>query len=394
VVGTLTSDNHAFLYKRGKLKDLGATIPNEPWLNTSSAVAVNDSDEVVGHIDQFADVSVRELDAFLYKNGKMIVIAYGASDGDIGATVSGINNQGQVVGTYNPSNHYNVNAFLYRNGQLLDLGTLGGSFSSATGINGAGQIIGWADTSNATDAFLYQNGRMQAIGGKQSSYFIPAKINDHGEIAGFLEAQDGSSWHACRLFQTGTNAGVILSVDNLPVSASSVSTGINNGGEISGYCWIFAIGEGVRGIPFPGQVPAPTRINVRATPAGAIIGSQPNGVVGVIKAGPASAPRNPAILNDVTTPWWYVTFPSGVSGWVGQIVLGLTAPTQTGFIFKDEKMYDLSQIVPGWHINSANGVNDNKQIVCTAYRPGQTTLYALLLTLTGPGTPQITPIMP
>ena len=118
-------------------------------------------------------------------------------------------------------------------------------------------------------------------------------------------------------------AGLILSVDNLPVSASSVATGINNGGEISGYCWVFAIGESVMGIPFPGEVPATTRINVRRTPAGALIGTQPNGVVGVIKAGPASAPPNPAILNDVTTPWWNVTFPSGVSGWVGQIVLGI-----------------------------------------------------------------------
>ena len=145
------------------------------------------------------------------------------------------------------------------------------------------------------------------------------------------------------------------------------------------------------GIPFPGEVPATTKINVRSTPAGAVIGTQPNGVVGVIKAGPASAPANPAILNDVTTPWWNVTFPSGISGWVGQIVLALTAPTQTGFIFKDEKMYDLSQIVPGWQINSANGVNDNKQIVCTAYRPGQTTPYVLLLTFMGPGASQIMP---
>ena len=51
------------------------------------------------------------------------------------------NNAGQVVGrAYNSSS--SSHAFVYDNGQLRDLGSLGGNESSAYRINDAGQITG------------------------------------------------------------------------------------------------------------------------------------------------------------------------------------------------------------------------------------------------------------
>src|SRR6476646_8032593 len=152
--------------------------------------------------------------------------------------------------------------YIFRDGHMFTMPGLGGRNTFASGINNENQIVGISQNPQGVyDGFLYANGRMQSIGGKQSSNFTPIKINDHGELAGTLGDQDGNS-HACRLFQTGTNAGLILSIDNFPgsVFSSSVATGINNGGEISGYCWAFAIGESVMGIPFPGEVPATTKI--------------------------------------------------------------------------------------------------------------------------------------
>jgi probable HAF family extracellular repeat protein len=384
IIGTLAVNHHAFLYKNGEVTDLGlpaASYPNEVF--QTFGVALNDWDTLIGQVydPSGGDAGVYLLNAFIRKEGgKLTQFAFGwLTDGANPAIVHGINNSGTII--LQMGRELQETAHTYRDGQFYDLGTLqGGHSSTPYGINSAGQIVGTADTNQyITLAFLYSNGRMQVIGGSQSANFTPAKINDHGEICGRAYYKSRNSNYASRYLQ----GSLPIDIDTIPGSTRSDATGINNSGEISGYCVLgnasgtFATGASVMGIPFPGQVPPNSSINVRSTPAGTLVGAQLNGVVGVINAGPVSAPANPAILNGVTTPWWNVTFPSGVSGWVGQIVLGVEA--QTGFIYKDERMYDLSKIIPGWQITYAGGVNDNGQIACIGNRLGQTTNYALLL---------------
>ena len=99
---------------------------------------------------------------------------------------SGINDSGQVVGEAQTSSGYG-HAFLYSNGTMVDLGTLGGLESWAQGINASGQVVGASGDINndSTQAFLYSNGTMVDLGTLPGCGFASANaINDNGQIVG------------------------------------------------------------------------------------------------------------------------------------------------------------------------------------------------------------------
>jgi probable HAF family extracellular repeat protein len=127
------ADDHAFLYSGGRTVDLGTLGGNE-----SMALAINDAGQIVGHSTTASDV----VHAFLYSNGKITDL--GMPAGAVSSSALAINRAGQIVGEIeiNSSSH----AALYNGGVWTDLGTVAGATlgALATGINGAGQIVGQA----------------------------------------------------------------------------------------------------------------------------------------------------------------------------------------------------------------------------------------------------------
>ncbi len=108
--------------------------------------------------------------------------------------VNGVNANGEIVGWYVTSDSF-THAFsstLDDPGNLVDLGTLGGTYSVALGVNSQGEIVGQSTITpddSALHAFLYDGGAMVdlntlLVAGSGWSLLDATSINDQGWIVG------------------------------------------------------------------------------------------------------------------------------------------------------------------------------------------------------------------
>lgn len=168
---------HAFIWRNGVMSDVGAGIGTPPG-NNSLISAINDSGTAVG--------SASPGQVYVWKDG--VPTALG-----IAGQGSGINKSGAIVGTTQTgpiSQGGRFLAFLYRDGVMHTLGTLGGDESHAFAINDRGVVAGWSYTTpgtRATRGFIYKDGVMTALptlGGRDSTAI---DINSHGVVVGMAE---------------------------------------------------------------------------------------------------------------------------------------------------------------------------------------------------------------
>jgi probable HAF family extracellular repeat protein len=127
-------------------------------------------------------------------------------------------------GPHNPCVEHLYHAFLWSNGAMTDLGTLGGNFSQGRAINLSGQVVGSADTAAGSSSFLWNGTKMTALSGL-GAY----GINDSGQIAGSCSDSAGS--HAC------VDSGSTITALPTPSGLSGCGAiAINNNGQAAGNC--------------------------------------------------------------------------------------------------------------------------------------------------------------
>ena len=174
---------HAFLYSAGSMRDIGASLTRLP---NSFGYTINAAGQVAGvaydvaytapHAIFFDGTSVTELGTF----------------GGMGATPLALNDRGVIAGYLTTTNLLD-RAFVYQAGNLTDLGTLGGDYSYARGINNSNLVVGgsFVDSSNVVyHAFVWQGGLMQDLNNLLDAtgtgwILIEARgVNDQGQITG------------------------------------------------------------------------------------------------------------------------------------------------------------------------------------------------------------------
>ncbi|MEV0827309.1 hypothetical protein [Nonomuraea rubra] len=228
---TADGKTHGFVWHNGQTQDMGslggyAALPKDISLGV-----------VVGEF--------RVLDAGRTRRGQAFVVKKGEKrDLELtgGSEAEDVNKAGQVAGTHRrtegvglPAEKLTHRAFLWKDGTVKDLGTLGGDWSQARGLNERGQVVG--------ESALSENGVLQAgfVWSAESGMrriedgeglARPTAINNDGVIIGT---------HSCRIAYDTAYPSVwtdpAKAPARLPDPAGGVAitaNAINSKGEIVG----------------------------------------------------------------------------------------------------------------------------------------------------------------
>jgi probable HAF family extracellular repeat protein len=218
---------HAFQFKDGAVRDLGtlpgATGSQAQWINANGLIAgLSDNGEVDPTAPDFPQVR-----AVLWRHGQIMDL--GTLPGGYQSIANALNNRGQVIGiatndTPDPlallGAPTQTRAFLWQNGVMQDLGTLGGPDAIANLINDQGEITGPSFLAidpatgfpSAVHPFFWKNGHMSDIGSLGGTDSEPKAMNARGEVVGYSTLPGDSTqhpfhWKRGKLTDLGTLGG-------------------------------------------------------------------------------------------------------------------------------------------------------------------------------------------
>jgi probable HAF family extracellular repeat protein len=201
----------------------------------STAVDVNSAGYLIGYRQTHKDHMAARRRVFIYRDFQVIDLGtFGGEDGFVAA----INKAGRLVGTFSTEPHADYadhRGFLLDEKGLTDLGSLGGRMTTPTDLNDSDQVVGYAQVrSGERHAFLYRAGRLTDLGtlpGGTQSYAYA--INNLGQAVGTSDSSTGGAQRAV-LF----DRGAVRDLNRLIPSGTgwllSEARDINDAGQIVG----------------------------------------------------------------------------------------------------------------------------------------------------------------
>jgi probable HAF family extracellular repeat protein len=235
----------AVIWRNGAIRDLG-TLPEGGF--ESIAAAINDRGQTVGlAINTIPDPDSMvgigfQTRTFLWQDGAMKDLGTLGTGTDAQAIL--INEKGQVVG-WSYINSVPTNAclegFAFVTGSFIwdkengmrDLGSLGGTCTTASDINNHGQIVGFSNLPGdlSEHGFLWNNVSFQDLGGSLGGDFLgPFAINDSGEAVGFAFLPGDTIGHAV----LWKHVGDMADLGGVGADQCSYATSINAATQVVG----------------------------------------------------------------------------------------------------------------------------------------------------------------
>jgi len=239
---------HAFFWRKGTMTDLGTLGGPDSFVSVANHT-VSEKDVVAG----YSETSISDPNQenfcnpnftnnlvclpFIWENGVMTALpTLGGTNGQ----AFGINNRGQIAGQAEGPNPdpcspfaLEVKPVVWRGGQIQQvLPPFGGSAAVANAINDNGDAVGISGciTGNLY-AVMWRHGSpidLGSLGGAAGNFAFD--INNRGQVIGQSDLP-GDTLHHGFLWQNGAMADL----GNLPGLPTSQAAGINNQGQIVGF---------------------------------------------------------------------------------------------------------------------------------------------------------------
>ncbi len=201
------------------------TIIHHPESLFTNADGVNDKGYVVGG---YIPVNFDAGDGYVF-DGKNFV-NFGLPNAQV--RLLGINNNGDMIGSYTSLNTFDYHVFLYRGGALTSLDFPDAKFSNVLDINNSGQVLGTYSLDGKIDQYyLYESGKfnkleLQVPGAENTRL---SGLNDNGNLVGSYSSTENR-------LENGFiySDGKFTTVDHPLAEIGTVLTDINNSGQALG----------------------------------------------------------------------------------------------------------------------------------------------------------------
>jgi probable HAF family extracellular repeat protein len=293
------------------------------------------------------------------------------------SVAKGVNFTGEVTGAAGSTSTNSSEVFLYSNGAMTNLGTLGGSSGIGNAINSSGQIAGYSvNSKNTYRAFTTSGSKLIDIGDLGGGSAVAYAINDVGQVVGSAVTPDGSNHPFLYSNETMTDLGTLGS----PAGNSwwNSAQGINNSGVVTGtsydvhgnfFGFVWSNGKMTKLGTLGGAWSQAYAINNKGQVVG--LAYTKSGLAHGFIANCASCALKDlgTIAGSTSTVWAFGINDSGVV--VGQSTF---SSTYHAFVYSGGKMKDLNAMIPaksGWVLIEATSINASGQIVGMGTHDGQ-----------------------